>query len=110
MVTELVMNTGYVEQRDDAYVISGSRVSLDSIIYAFMSGETAESIAQAFPVLSLEQVYGAITYYLAHRDHLDAYLATRLRDFGAKREASRDADPMFYQRLAAAKKQMPVSR
>ncbi len=104
------MNTEYVEQRDAVYMISGSRVSLDSIIYAFISGESAESIAQAFPVLSLEQVYGAITYYLGHRDELDRYLATRRQDFDAKREAARDADPMFYQRLAAAKRQLPLAR
>ena len=49
-------------------------VSLDSIDYAFVSGESAESIAQAFPVVTLEQVYGAITFYLAHRDEIDRYL------------------------------------
>jgi hypothetical protein len=27
----------------------------------------AETIAQSFPVLTLEQVYGTITFYLAHR-------------------------------------------
>lgn len=93
------MSTEYVDQRDGVYMISRSRVSLDSIIYAFVSGETAESIAQAFPVLNLEQVYGAITYYLAHRDQLDRYLTTRRQDFEAKRHAARDADPMFYQKL-----------
>lgn len=30
--------------------------------------------AECFPVLSLEQVYGAITYYLGHRGEVDAYL------------------------------------
>ena len=64
------MNGGYVERRDDGYAATGTRVSLDSIVYAFVSGESAESIAQAFPVLSLEQGYGAITFYLAHRDEI----------------------------------------
>jgi hypothetical protein len=32
-------------------------------VYAFLSGQSAEAIAQAFPVLKLEQVYGAITYW-----------------------------------------------
>jgi len=104
------MSTEYVDQRDGVYMISGSRVSLDSIIYAFVSGETAESIAQAFPVLNLEQVYGAITYYLAHRNQLDRYLATRRQDFDAKRDAAREADPMFYQKLADAKRQTPLAR
>lgn len=99
------MTDAYIEQRDGAYVIVGTRVSLDSVVYAFLDGQPAEGIAQAFPVLSLEQVYGAITYYLAHRDDIDRYLEIRRQDFGAARQAARDADPMFYQKLADAKKQ-----
>jgi uncharacterized protein (DUF433 family) len=90
----------YVEQRDRAYMLSGTRVSLDSVVVGFLSGQSAETIAQAFPVLSLEQVYGAIAFYLAHRDEVDRYLDTRAKDFEAQREASREADPFFYQRLA----------
>ncbi len=104
------MSDAYIEQRDGTYVVAGSRVSLDSIVYAFLSGQSAEAIAQAFPVLSLEQVYGAITYYLAHRDDLDRYLEGRRRDFDAARDAARDADPMFYQKLVEAKKQTPLTR
>jgi uncharacterized protein (DUF433 family) len=65
---------GYVERRDRGFWISGSRVSLDSIVYAFLNGQTAESSVQSFPTLSLEQVQGAITFYLAHRAEIDAYL------------------------------------
>src|SRR5713101_1945910 len=83
----------YVERRDDACMISGTRVSLDSIVYGFLSGQSAESIALSFPVLTLEQVYGAIAYYLAHRDEIDRYLDARRRDFDAKRESAR-ADPI----------------
>ena len=90
--------------------LRGSRVSLDSIVYAFLSGQSAEAIAQAFGVLSLEQVYGAITYYLAHRDDVDRYLQRRKQDFDAARQAARDADPMFYQKLTDAKKQTPLTR
>lgn len=103
------MSTGYVEQRGDVYLVSGTRVSFDSVVYAFLSGQSAESIAQAFPVLSLEQVYGAIAFYLAHRDDVDLYLGTRRRDVEAKREAARKADPMFYQKLAAARKHTPLA-
>jgi uncharacterized protein (DUF433 family) len=100
------MSTQYVEQRDGGYWVAGARVSLDSIIYAFLEGQTAESIAQSFPALALEQVYGAITYYLANRPDLDAYLAQAKADFEAKRLAARDADPMFYQKLADARRRM----
>lgn len=100
----------YVEQRDDVYMVAGTRVSLDSIVYGFLAGQSAESIAQAFPLLALEQVYGAIAFYLAHHDDVADYLETRRRDFDAKRDAARDADPMFYQKLADAKKQNPLAR
>jgi uncharacterized protein (DUF433 family) len=104
------MRDAYIEQRDGAYIVVGSRVSLDSIVYAFLSGQSAEAIAQAFPALTLEQVYGAITYYLAHRDDVDRYLQSRRQDFDAARQAARDADPMFYQKLTEAKKHTPITR
>lgn len=104
------MSATYVEQRDGAYMISGTRVSLDSIVYAFLGGQSAESIAQAFPVLTLEQVYGAIAFYLAHRDEVDRYLDAQRQDFEAKRVEARAADPMFYQKLADARKRTPLAR
>jgi uncharacterized protein (DUF433 family) len=94
----------YVEQREGAYYVRGTRVSLDSIVYAFLEGQTAESIAQAFPVVSLEQVYGAIAFYLAHREEIERYLEVQRRDFEAQRQSARDKDPMFYQKLAAARR------
>ena len=104
------MEQTYVEQQNGDYIVSGTRVSLDSIVYAFLAGQTAEGIAQAFPVLSLEQVYGAITFYLAHRADVDRYLEARRRDYEARREAARAADPMFYQKLADAKRQATLRR
>lgn len=97
------MGDRYIERRDDAYMIGETRVSLDSVAYAFLAGQSAESIAQSFPVLTLEQVYGAITFYLAHRDEMDAYLEKRRSDYEQRRQAARAADPMFCQKLAAKK-------
>ncbi len=94
----------YVEQREGVYRILGTRVSLDSIVYAFLDGQSAEAIAQAFPVLSLKQVYGAIAFYLGHREEVDAYLAAQREDYEAKRAAARAADPAFYRKLAEARK------
>ena len=94
----------YVEKRDGGYWIVDSRVSLDSVVYAFLSGQSAESIAQSFPVLKLEQVYGAITFYLSNRTDIDAYLAQAKRDYEVMRQAAHDTDPMFYQKLADARR------
>jgi uncharacterized protein (DUF433 family) len=94
----------YVEKRDGGYWIVGSRISLDSVVCAFLSGQSAESIAQSFPVLTLEQVYGAIAFYLCNRPDIDTYLAQAKREYEAMRQAARDADPMFYQKLADARR------
>jgi len=60
--------------RNDAYWVKGTRISLDSIAYAFQQGLSPESIVQSFPLLTLEQVYGAIGFYLANRAGIDAYV------------------------------------
>ena len=95
----------YVKQRDQGYWVVGTRISLDSIVYAFLNGQTAESIAQSFPALALEQVYGAIAFYLANRSEIDMYLMEAKADFEALRQSSRNADTTFYQKLAAAQRQ-----
>ena len=70
----------FVERRDDSFCLAGSRVPLASIVREFQNGEWPEAIRSAFPTLSLEQVYGAITFYLGHRAEVDDNLATRDRE------------------------------
>ncbi len=94
------MNKAYVEWRDEGYWIANSRVSLDTIVYAFLDGQFPESIAQSLPVLTLEQVYGAIAFYLAHQPEIETYLEKAKIDFEIQRKASRESDPVFYQKLA----------
>ncbi len=99
--------TTYVEQRDDAYWITGTRVSLDSVVYAFLRGAAPESIVRSYPLLTLEQVYGAITYYLAHEQEINAYLRREEAAFAAFREAARaelqQRNPDLVARLDAAR-------
>jgi len=71
----------YVEQREATYFVRGSRVSLDSVVHGFLDGDSAEAIRENFPTLSLEQVYGAIAYYLGHQAEIDAYLKAGQQDF-----------------------------
>lgn len=93
----------YVEYRNDAYWVEGTRISLDSIVYAFQKGLSPESIVQAFPLLTLEQIYGAITFYLANRTEIDAYLAAEEEAFDAMPQPLQATDPALYNRLIAAK-------
>jgi uncharacterized protein (DUF433 family) len=62
----------YVEQRNGGFYIAGTRVSLDSIVYSFNAGDSPESIRQNFSSLTLEQVYGAIAFYLAHEQEVQS--------------------------------------
>ena len=102
------MTNQYVQQVDGAYRVAGSRVSLDSVVYAFLSGQSPESIAESFPTLSLEQVYGAITFYLANRSEIDAYLNEGEEKFEAIRQAARAANPLLFKKLEEARKQAPT--
>lgn len=68
------MTREYVDQRNGGYYVAGTRVPLESIVYAFRAGEAPEMIRRNFSTLSLEQVYGAITYYLANQATIDDYL------------------------------------
>src|SRR5438552_16669298 len=69
------MTDQYIEKQGDVWTISGTRVALDSIIYQFQQGRSPEAIQDAFPAISLSQVYAAIAYYLDHQSELDEYLA-----------------------------------
>ena len=64
----------YIEEREGGFYLSGSRVSLESVVTLFRDGASPEAIVDEFPTLSLEQVYGAITFYLAFQTKVDAYL------------------------------------
>ncbi len=96
----------YVEKRDEGYWVAATRVSLDSVIFAFLDGLSPETIVtECFPVLTLEQVYGAITYYLSHRAEIDDYLQQADTEFDALRRMMRQADPQFHAKLVQARRQ-----
>src|SRR5580692_5956497 len=80
----------YIEGRDGNYYVAATRISLDSIVQAFRRGESPEIICQNFDLLRLEEVYGAIAYYLANQAHVDAYLVRQGEKWA---EGKREAEP-----------------
>jgi uncharacterized protein (DUF433 family) len=104
------MATEYVEQRDGGYWITGTRVSLDSVVYAFLRGASPEGIAQSFPLLKLEEVYGAITFYLGHQADVDSCLRQHDREFETLRAQARQANPGLYRKLEESRKIEKVSQ
>ena len=57
--------------------VGGTRVRLDTVVYAFNQGYTAEQIVDHYPALQLVDVYAVITYYLGHRLAVDDYIHQR---------------------------------
>ena len=96
------MANDFVEMVNGSYLVTGTRVSLDSVVYAFLRGESPEGIAESFPALRLEQVYGAIAFYLSQRDTIDAYLSAGQADFARLREQARRDHPSLYAKIEAA--------
>ena len=57
--------------------VTGSRVTLDSLVELFDQGATAEQITHSFPGLGLDDVYAVVTYYLRNKEEVRTYLATQ---------------------------------
>lgn len=89
----------YIEQKEGCYRILGKRVSLDSIVYAFLNGNSPESISQSFPALTLEEIYGTITFYLANRETIDTYLKEGEQLFMQLQQQAKIDNPLLYQKL-----------
>ena len=53
--------------------ISKTRITLDTVIIAFLEGATAEEIVQQYPTLNLADVYSVIGYYLRRRTEVENY-------------------------------------
>ncbi|WP_095044892.1 DUF433 domain-containing protein [Candidatus Promineifilum breve] len=65
--------------------VAGTRVRLDTVVYAFNEGYTAEEIVTQYPALDLTDVYAVIAYYLGHRATIDDYVAERAEKAAALR-------------------------
>ena len=57
--------------------VGETRVLFDLVIRSYLRGDTPEDIVREYPTLSLADTYGAIAYYLQHRDQVEEYLQRR---------------------------------
>ncbi len=108
------MDKTYVENRENGWWVAGTRISLDSVVYAFRRGASPETIRSSFPSLTLEQVYGAITFYLSRQHEIDEYLLKAESEFETARQSNHErllrekSDLMG--RLAKAKDELGLLR
>lgn len=63
-----------VQDETGRLMVPGTRISLDVLVAAFKRGESPESIADDYDSLTLADVYAIFSYYLRHRDEVEAYL------------------------------------
>src|SRR5271163_374425 len=104
------MVSDHVEQRNGVYYIVGTRLSLDSIVYAFREGCSPESIREDFEGLTLARVYGAIAFYLDHQGDIDAYLAQRKERWSGLEQQGTPASPDLQARLEHARGSVTLPR
>lgn len=91
-----------VRTATDGWRVAGTRVSLDSVVHAYWDGKLPEAIAADFPALSLEQVHGAIAFYLRHRAVVDRHLAEQDARWDQLRQESVARHGPLVQRVRAA--------
>jgi uncharacterized protein (DUF433 family) len=66
-----------VTEKNGVVRISKTRVTLDTVVTAFLEGSSAEEIKDQYPSLQLSDIYSVIGYYLRHQTEVDAYLLVR---------------------------------
>jgi uncharacterized protein (DUF433 family) len=67
----------FVHRRDGSFYLINSRVPLAHVVREFQHGESPETIRSHYPTLTLEQVYGAITFYLGNKEAVEKDIAER---------------------------------
>lgn len=99
------MKNEYIEERNGGYYVAGTRISLDSVVYAFNRGDSPERILERYPLLGKPaRVYGAIAFYLDRQAQIDAYLEAGKREFEASSGAPlSESNPALWDRLQNAR-------
>ncbi len=104
------MKKDYIIKKNGGYYITDSRVALESVVYMFRDGRSPESIRGSFPVLTLEEVYGAIAFYLANQKKVDRYIIESEKEFELFRkknhEELRRTAPGLVKKLKQARAQL----
>lgn len=100
----------YVEKRNGGFWIAGKRVALDTIVYAYSTGHSPESIQEALPAVSLEEVYGAIAFYLANLPEVEATLVEDEPELERLRLAAREKHPLLFKKLEEARRSLALQK
>jgi len=76
LLNTLTAHPAPIRQDEDGVLrIGDTRVQFESVVGAFKDGSAAEEILLKYPSLDLTDIYAVITYYLWHRNEVEAYLS-----------------------------------
>ncbi|PZV15089.1 MAG: hypothetical protein DCF20_11780 [Pseudanabaena sp.] len=91
---------------DGVVRVGKTRVTLDTVVTAFLEGATVEEIGAQYTSLELSDIYSAIGYYLKHKVEVDAYILERqLKSALIRQEVEQRFNPVGIRaRLLARKK------
>ena len=81
--------------------ISGTRVGLECIIHAYNEGESPEAMVLSWPTLSLEQIHGAIAFYLRNRPQMDEYMREIARQMDELSAQCQESNRGFREKILA---------
>lgn len=96
---------------EDDIRIKGTRVGIETVIEDYLEGASPEEIAVRYRVLTLEQVYATITYYLQNQAVLDQYLEKwRRHGEAAWQEQRRNPSPAIKRLLALKTQQQQAEK
>ena len=88
-----------LDERGVAY-IAGTRIKVRHVAIERQShGASAEKIQEAYPHLSLGQIYAALAYYYDHQEQVDAEIAEAARY--AEEMRAQSPNPLTRQQLEA---------
>jgi uncharacterized protein (DUF433 family) len=87
---------------ESAYRIANTRVSLDSLVYLFREGMSADSMVDCYPALTIEQVHGALAFYLPNQKVIDTHVAEGQRAAELQHKMSRHNNAELIARLHRA--------
>lgn len=94
--------TDYLDiQAPDVIRLKGHRIGLEHVVERYQEGYTPEQIALEYPGVSIEQIYGVITYYLHNQAEVDAYISRIDAEAEARRRAWTATMPELSQRVRA---------
>jgi uncharacterized protein (DUF433 family) len=110
LLTPTVSVDQYIDQRCGGYYVAGTRISLDSVVYSFKRGNAPEGIQKEFTLLELPLIYGAIAFYLSHKEEVDEYLERGQREFGAGAIPLAEENPELWARLERARQALALSK